>query len=381
MKEYGGNYTWSEADELYGPSTEVVVLLSVCYGAISVLSVAGNSLVMWAVLGSRRMQRSATNWLLANLAFADVIIGLFVVPFQFQAALLQRWDLPDFMCSFCPFVQTLSVNVSIFTLTTIAVRRYRAVAKPLKVSRWQARFTIITIWAAGIVLAMPMIITLQVREVPISNSNPHLTKPFCDFVGVPFEVLKWYRRLVVGTQYFLPLVIIIVMYVLLARRLWGAQPPGNAQNQRDATLLRNKKRVIKMLVVVVALFALCWLPLQTYNVLQDIFPKINEYRYINIIWFCCDWLAMSNSVCNPFVYGIYNDNFRRRFRSRCVLCSRLLNMPQPAQSLDTGRVPSSVLYHPGRQSDKRRRSSNLSALAATQITYRTNDVRDNRLSV
>lgn len=35
-------------------------------------------------------------------------------------------------------------------------------------------------------------------------------------------------------------------------------------------------QVIKMLVVVVALFALCWLPLQTYNVLQDIFPQINE---------------------------------------------------------------------------------------------------------
>jgi leucokinin receptor len=82
------NYTYSEEDELYGPSVEVIVLLSICYGAISVLSVAGNALVMWAVLGSRRMQRSATNWLLANLALADVVIGLFVVPFQFQAALL-----------------------------------------------------------------------------------------------------------------------------------------------------------------------------------------------------------------------------------------------------------------------------------------------------
>jgi leucokinin receptor len=35
------------------------------------------------------------------------------------------------------------------------------------------------------------------------------------------------------------------------------------------------RQVIKMLVIVVALFALCWLPLQTYNVLQDIFPEIN----------------------------------------------------------------------------------------------------------
>lgn len=35
-------------------------------------------------------------------------------------------------------------------------------------------------------------------------------------------------------------------------------------------------KVIKMLVIVVALFTLCWLPLQTYNILQHIFPEINE---------------------------------------------------------------------------------------------------------
>jgi len=44
---------------------------------------------------------------IANLALADVIIGLFAIPFQFQAALLQRWDLPYFMCAFCPFVQVI----------------------------------------------------------------------------------------------------------------------------------------------------------------------------------------------------------------------------------------------------------------------------------
>ncbi|KAG8221949.1 hypothetical protein J437_LFUL007790 [Ladona fulva] len=61
-----------------------------------------------------------------------------------------------------------------------------------------------------------------------------------------------------------------------------------------------------MLFIVVALFAVCWLPLQSYNVLQAVFPSINEYTYINIIWFCCDWLAMSNSCCNPIIYGIYS---------------------------------------------------------------------------
>jgi hypothetical protein len=43
-------------------------------------------------------------------------------------------------------------------------------------------------------------------------------------------------------------------------------------DKRDVLL-----QVIKMLVIVVALFALCWLPLQSYNVLQDIYPEINGF--------------------------------------------------------------------------------------------------------
>ncbi|KAG8260036.1 neuropeptide Y receptor activity protein, partial [Homalodisca vitripennis] len=120
------------------------------------------------------------------------------------------------------------------------------------------------------------------------------------------EAMLSYRFVLFFVQYFTPLCVISCVYVRMALRLWGSRAPGNAQDSRDANLMKNKKKVIKMLVIVVALFGLCWLPLQTYNVLQDVFPEINKYRYINVIWFCCDWLAMSNSCYNPFIYGIYN---------------------------------------------------------------------------
>lgn len=92
----------------------------------------------------------------------------------------------------------------------------------------------------------------------------------------------------------------------MAVKLWGSKTPGNAQDVRDLNLLKNKKKVIKMLVIVVVLFCVAWFPLQLYNVLQVTWPEINEYQHINIIWLCCDWLAMSNSCYNPFIYGIYN---------------------------------------------------------------------------
>lgn len=68
-------------ETLYDVPTGMIVLLSFLYGSISVLAVVGNFLVMWVVATSRRMQ-SVTNCYIANLALADIVIGLFAVPFQ-----------------------------------------------------------------------------------------------------------------------------------------------------------------------------------------------------------------------------------------------------------------------------------------------------------
>ena len=101
----------------------IIILLCTLYGAISLISVVGNTLVIWVVASSHSMQ-NVTNFFIANLAVSDVTIAIFCIPFQFYAALLQRWDWPEFMCKFCPFAQILSVNVSIFTLVAISLDRY-----------------------------------------------------------------------------------------------------------------------------------------------------------------------------------------------------------------------------------------------------------------
>ena len=59
----------------------VTALLSFAYGIISLLSVFGNGLIIWAVLRNKRMH-NVTNYFISNLALADVIIGLFATPFQ-----------------------------------------------------------------------------------------------------------------------------------------------------------------------------------------------------------------------------------------------------------------------------------------------------------
>ena len=120
--------------DLYRATAGVVVLLSALYGSLSVAAIIGNALVI-AVVATNRGMQTVTNFFIANLSGADVVVGLFSIPFQFQAALLQRWDLPEPLCPIAPFVRDVSVNVSIGALVVIAVDRYCAVMRPLQGAR------------------------------------------------------------------------------------------------------------------------------------------------------------------------------------------------------------------------------------------------------
>jgi hypothetical protein len=75
-------------------------------------------------------------------------------------------------------------------------------------------------------------------------------------------------------------------------------------------------QIIKMLVIIVVLFALCWLPLQTFLLLYYFVPGFDSYRtdeerkVYALSYFACHWLASANSMVNPFVYCFMSDNFR-----------------------------------------------------------------------
>lgn len=235
----------SMEDDLYDVPPIIIALLSICYGLISLVAIVGNFCVILIVGTSRRM-RSVTNYFIANLAVADIIIGLFSIPFQFQAALLQKWVLPPFMCAFCPFVQVLSVNVSIITLTAIALDRYRAVVHPLKArtTKMSAKMVIIAIWIFSAAASVPYAVALRVTLVydPLTGKD---TKPFCHNVQISPFVWKIYNHTLVTLQYFLPLCLISVVYITIAVKLRTAKTPGNTQDDRDATILKNRKKVRK----------------------------------------------------------------------------------------------------------------------------------------
>ncbi|RWS09340.1 tachykinin-like peptides receptor 99D [Dinothrombium tinctorium] len=57
-----------------------------------------------------------------------------------------------------------------------------------------------------------------------------------------------------------------------------------------------------MMIVVVLIFAICWLPYHAYFLLTHHFPAIVNFPYTQHIYLSIFWLAMSNSMYNPIIY-------------------------------------------------------------------------------
>lgn len=242
--------------ELFHVSVSLVALLSVLYGLIAVAAVVGNALVIAAVVRNRSMQ-TVTNFFIANLSVADELIGIFSIPFQFQAALLQRWNLPTFLCPLAPFVKELSVTVSVGALVVISVDRYLAILRPLqpRISGRSATGVMAAVWAIAFVSALPSAVVFRVIDHPVDDDDlpeteidvpyDRPTKPLCapnfPLIGSA-DSGAIYRLVLAVVQYFLPLGVITFSYARIMHHVWLNKAPGSAVDTRDRVINRNKKK-------------------------------------------------------------------------------------------------------------------------------------------
>lgn len=114
-------------------------------------------------------------------------------------------------------------------------------------------------------------------------------------------------------NYFLPMFILIVTYTFLGKELWGSKAIGentSIQQQR----VKAKRKVVKMMIVVVIIFAVCWLPMHVFFLLNSSDKSLGFYPNIQQIFLIIYWMAMSNSMYNPIIYCWMNARFRQGFK-------------------------------------------------------------------
>lgn len=128
-----------------------------------------------------------------------------------------------------------------------------------------------------------------------------------------------YYVCVVILIYFLPLMVMGCAYLVVGCTLWAGEIPGDSSD-RYREQLTAKRKVVKMMIVVVCTFAVCWLPYHVYFLLHQFFPNLFEERYIQQVYLGVMWLAMSSTMYNPIIYCLLNDRFRAGFQQAFFWC-------------------------------------------------------------
>ncbi|KAL2077805.1 hypothetical protein ACEWY4_027309 [Coilia grayii] len=287
----------------------VQIALIAAYSLIILLGLVGNTLVIYMIILYKNM-RTVTNYFIANLALADLMVDTICLPFTLAYTLLDEWKFGAVLCHLVPYAQALSVHVSILTLTVIALERYRCIVFHLerRLSR-NASFTIIGLtWAASAVLAGPLAIFREYRQEEIPYIGLHIAVCSEKWPHSTNRDAVIYSLAMLLLQYVIPLGVISYAYVCIWAKLRSHVSPSS----RSGDSLHRRKKTTKMLVLVVLVFALCWLPFHIFQLASDLdlVLRFKEYKLLYTIFHI---VAMCSTFTNPLLYGWMNKNYRNGF--------------------------------------------------------------------
>ncbi|CAH8679237.1 unnamed protein product [Schistosoma rodhaini] len=298
---------------------------------IVLFSIIGNILVMWIILNNRRM-RTVTNCFLFNLSAADLLTIFQIIPNVYYV-LKNDWIFGIAYCKFSQFFTSFNIAISVFTFIAISSDRYTAIMFPLR-PRSKLKTVICAIaaiWLISFAIGLPGLIVATV--FPKNSSNLQNVVNTTDLLVVVNQItvdspdqyvsndciLNWssewseaYDYTLFVLMYVLPLIILAATYIPISIHLWFHRGLGEV-TRAQAQNVQSKRRAVKMLCAVMLIFAICWLPYQLFFILLQLSPTIKSSHSLPIVFICCYWLAMSNSMYNPIIYILMNKKFRKGF--------------------------------------------------------------------
>ncbi|XP_078360361.1 adenosine receptor A3-like [Oculina patagonica] len=308
---------------------EATILVIICTA-----SILGN-ITLFFVITRRKTLRTISNGFLLSLALADLLVSLLNMPITVVTIIQQQWIFGDNACVLLGFTTMLSFVSSVMWLAMIAINRYYYVVQ------WKVYPSIFTqrraflfagiVWLISLLLSIPPLFGwAEYRYIP--------GKSYC-FVFWPSDVYYMYFMLTIC--FFGPLTVMCLSYYKILKftrearervnrhrdtrikmvqetqRNQGNNFSLNERNRKRFRMTREEIKITNTLLIVVACFMACWAPFAITMFIDVYYPRPLP-RAIDIGTLL---LGYANSMCNPVVYGIRTQAFRRelnRLFSSCL---------------------------------------------------------------
>ena len=275
---------------------------------MTVLSLAGNSLVCMAFYRNRRL-RKATNFYVLSLSISALIITTFGYPFLAIASGLRKWPFSAMVCQFNGFLTYYICGVSLSTLALTAINRYVCVVKsqryPVLFTKNKTVFSIVFVWLFTLTVGLTATLV-----TPVSFQWSHRTL-VCTMTKNKLSANRVLYFAFV-TVFLLPLVTILLCYGSVywsIRRHNAAVSPSLQTANHHGTVDTHEIRACRVLAATVSGFCLCWSPIIAISIVR----KVAQF-HMSAFWMSLIVLAAaSSSWINPIIYGVMNRAMRKEF--------------------------------------------------------------------
>lgn len=154
----------------------------------------------------------------------------------------------------------------------------------------------------------------------------------CQFLTVVPMSYMVYIHFLVGTV--LPLLVMAVLYVAIFCTIRGSlrEKPGNKAQNESRAYLRKEKQLAGSLALVLALFIVCWLPLDVMNCVAyfgSLGAVPEKAFYVGIV------MSHANSAVNPVVYAFKVEKIKRAYLAMWRRASPCRDENQSSQIIQT----------------------------------------------
>ncbi|XP_022082506.1 neuropeptides capa receptor-like [Acanthaster planci] len=283
------------------------------YLVVAITGVIGNSLVIIILVSVREMRSTATNLLILHQSVIDLTSAVLMLVVLFSEAILAAdYIMPMSACRvwFSRYPVWSCFMVSTINLMALTLERYHAILRPLHHRTVCSPGRVIKFfpfcWVAGFVLLSYLIVMSDVYYGRYCLLARFEGQGVQQVIGV----------LTVIFFYLIPLSVMVFTYSSILRevkRKWRMTSPENDnQNPRaeTGTQLRLEKNILKVLALVVVVYAICWSPnqiLYLYFSLGGHLDFAGHFYHWTVVMVTC------NMSINPIVYALKYHQFRDGF--------------------------------------------------------------------
>ncbi|KAM8833160.1 growth hormone secretagogue receptor a [Synchiropus picturatus] len=304
----------------------LLTTITVACSVLFVVGVTGNVMTILVVSKYRDM-RTTTNLYLCSMAVSDLFIFVCMPLDLYRMWRYRPWPFGDALCKLFQFVSESCTYSTILSITALSVERYVAICFPLRakalVTKRRVRGLILLLWTVSVLSAGPVFVMVGVERDSMSNFSLQWNESAfsleegdtreCKMTHYAvesglMEAMVWLS----SVFFFMPVFCLTVLYSLIGRRLWQRHVETHISScaaHRD----KSNRQTVKMLVVVVLAFVLCWLPFHMGRYLQfrsldapsPLLSILSEYcSFVSVVLFYL------SAAINPILYNTMSWKYR-----------------------------------------------------------------------